>query len=487
MSRVSLQDSINPKPQSEGIAEEHPHQLAPSVGTLLAQDPSSADPIMSSAASSTPSSSSPIMGSPIRFGSYEFTPHSDSSRSTFSDLQGNMEMTFGSVHYNVNAEGILRLLEPPTSPEQQQLEAEARRSSQTIAIDWSSPEPRRGTRVFYTLDNLASTPSHDRRRPSAPSDPLPRRRSTPSSPVDDDDARPSIVRLIQRSRRYRFGVYHSLTRGTSCQAARCVMEPYVQTETYDLENGGSLVFERDLYLVSEKLERPPPRFHGVRIHNTPAGEQQWMITADLKGSSEPPISERILFSFKAYSWVDGLAHALQEGLARVCGQNIAALRGSRFAHFARHDTMGEPMALSSHPVLKIHVQHLDFMLHETRKDLELTRVHSHRAQRALSHHADAIRLLAKDRRSLRLQRAKNVATITHLREKIRTLEVTVRTQQDQIQEMEEDGEDIQGGDDFLSDDNDFEDDEFTDEEDYEFLEAAEDGILPIDVDEDNEE
>ncbi|KAK1665043.1 hypothetical protein QYE76_053202 [Lolium multiflorum] len=239
------------------------------------------------------------------------------------------------------------------------------------------------------------------------------------------------------------------------------MEPYVQTETYDLENGGSLVFERDLYPVFEKLERPPPQFHGVRIHNTPAGEQQhtagWTV---------------LLTPF--------------EGLARVCGQNIAALRGSRFAHFARHDTMGEPMSLSSHPVLKIHVEHLDFMLHETRKDLELTRVHAHRAQMALAHHADAIRLLAKDRRSL-LQRAKNVATITRLREKIRTLEVTVRTQQDQIQEMEEDGEDIQGGDDFLSDDNDFEDDEFTDEEDYEFLESAEDGIIPIDVDEDDEE
>ncbi|KAK1616959.1 hypothetical protein QYE76_022476 [Lolium multiflorum] len=357
------------------------------------------------------------------------------------------------------------------------------------------------------------------------------------------------------------------------------MEPYVQTETYDLENGGSLVFERDLYLVSEKLERPPPQFHGVRIHDTPTGEQQWMITADLKGlqerereinhiatvepsapgvnysllimetamamkmavktavemtpgqfparvpeqrllspelefrdvaapldvfwsfvkreqqwmitadlkgSSEPPISERILFSFKACNWPDGLAHALQEGLARVCGQNIAALRGSRFAYFARHDTMGEPMALSSHPVLKIHVQHLDFMLHETRKDLELTRVHAHRAQMALAHHADAIRMLAKDRKSLRLQRAKKDATISRLREKIRTLEVTVRTQQDQIQEMEEDGEDIQGGDDFLSDDNDFEDDEFTDEEDYAFLESEEDGIIPIDVDEDDE-
>ena len=113
MSRVSLQDSINPKPLTESIAEEHPRQLAPSVGSLSAQDRSSADPAMSSAASSTPSP--PSLGSPIRFGSYEFTPHSDSSRSNFSDLQGNMEMTFGNVHYNVNAEGILRLLESPTS------------------------------------------------------------------------------------------------------------------------------------------------------------------------------------------------------------------------------------------------------------------------------------------------------------------------------------------------------------------------------------
>ncbi|KAK1619922.1 hypothetical protein QYE76_025439 [Lolium multiflorum] len=266
------------------------------------------------------------------------------------------------------------------------------------------------------------------------------------------------------------------------RGAHTRMEPYVQTETYDLENGGSLVFERDLYLVSERLERPPPKFHGVRIHDTPTGEQQWMITADLKGSSEPPISERILFSFKACNWPDGLAHALQEGLARVCGQHIAALRGSRFAYFARHDTMGEPMAPSSHPVLMIHVGHLDLMLHETRKDLERTRVHNQHAQMTVAHHAEAIRMLAKDRKLLRLQRAKKDATIRRLREKIRTLEVTVRTQQDQIQEMEEDGEDIQGGDDFLSDDNDFEDDEFTDEEDYAFLEPEEDGIITIDVD-----
>ncbi|KAK1627132.1 hypothetical protein QYE76_001447 [Lolium multiflorum] len=337
----------------------------------------------------------------------------------------------------------------------------------------ATPGSAAATRGILVLDNDAAHLSDDRRSSQASSDPLLPPPVSSSLAVDDDASGPLTVGLHWEAK--------LMGRG-----AHTRMEPYVQTETYDLENGGSLVFERDLYLVSERLERPPPQFHGVRIHDTPTGEQQWMITADLKGSSEPPISERILFSFKACNWPDGLAHALQEGLARVCGQNIAALRGSRFAHFARHDTMGEPMALSSHPVLKIHVQHLDFMLHETRKELELTRVHNHRAQMALAHHAEAIRMLAKDRKSLRLQRAKKDATIRRLREKIRTLEVTVRTQQDQIQEMEEDGDDIQGGDDFLSDDNDFEDDEFTDEEDYAFLESEEDGIIPIDVDEDDE-
>ncbi|KAK1628093.1 hypothetical protein QYE76_002408 [Lolium multiflorum] len=233
---------------------------------------------------------------------------------------------------------------------------------------------------------------------------------------------------------------------------------------YQLGNGGDLVFERDLDLVSEELGRPHPEFHGVRINNQPGGEPQWMITADLRGKMEPPTSERILFSIKASNWMDGLARALQEALARVCGQNIAALQGTRFAHFARHDTIGEPMALSSHPVLKHHVEHLDFMLHETRKELDNARVHANRTRMALAHHADAIRLLTKDRKSLRLQRAKKDATIARLRAKILTLETTVKAQEDQLKEMEEDGEDIQGGEDFLSDDDDFEEDEFTDEE-----------------------
>ncbi|KAK1617223.1 hypothetical protein QYE76_022740 [Lolium multiflorum] len=80
----------------------------------------------------------------------------------------------------------------------QTLTNRSRRSPQLTVDDPRLPKLCHCTRRLFTLANDASTPSLDRRRPSAPSDPLPRRRSTPSSPVDDDDARPSIVCLIQR-------------------------------------------------------------------------------------------------------------------------------------------------------------------------------------------------------------------------------------------------------------------------------------------------
>ncbi|KAK1615663.1 hypothetical protein QYE76_021180 [Lolium multiflorum] len=169
--------------------------------------------------------------------------------------------------------------------------------------------------------------------------------------------------------------------------------------------------------------------------------------------------------------------------------------------------------------------------------------HANRTHMALAHHADAIKMLAKDRKYTppgtprgrmprqqvcgrnqglwvgvkeerlmeecsgatpgtganvelhntvnilcpNVTRAKKDATIARLRANIVSLETTVKAQEDQLKEMEEEGDDIQGGEDFLSDDDDFEEDEFTDEEDYEFLEAAEDGINLIDVDEDDEE
>ncbi|KAK1680101.1 hypothetical protein QYE76_040949 [Lolium multiflorum] len=57
-------------------------------------------------------------------------------------------------------------------------------------------------------------------------------------------------------------------------------------------------------------------------------------------------------------------------------------------------------------------------------------------------------------------RAKKDATIARLRAKIVSLEATIQAQEEQMREMEDEGEDIQGGEGFLSDDDDFEENQY---------------------------
>ncbi|KAK1668420.1 hypothetical protein QYE76_056579 [Lolium multiflorum] len=344
-------------------------------------------------------------------------------------------------------------------------------SSQSSAR--SSPEkeaaPGRAaaSRRLPIIDNDAAHPSDDRRSSDDGSDPLLPPRSPLLLAVDDDNLQPLDHRLIQRSTQH------------------VPMEP-VNTKFYQLGNGGSLIFEHDLNALSDHLGRPHPEFHGSQIANQPGGELQWIITADLRGKMEPPTSERILFSFMESNWLDGLARGLQEGLARLCGMSGEALKHPRFSHLARRNSAGEPMDMSSHPQLKHHVEHLDFMLYHTQQDLDHSREYANQTHARIIEQGDCIKMLAKDRRTLRQQRAKKDATIDRLRAKIAALEATVKAQEEQMKKMEEDGEDIQGGSNYLSDDDDFEEDENTEGEDYDFLDDEDDDHTPIDVDEEEE-
>ncbi|KAK1696734.1 hypothetical protein QYE76_013431 [Lolium multiflorum] len=266
---------------------------------------------------------------------------------------------------------------------------------------------------------------------------------------------------------------------------RALMEPNepLNTKFYQLGNGGELIFEHDLNALSDFLGRPHPEFHGIQVNDQVGGELQWIITADLRGKLEPPTSERILFSFRESNWLDGLARGLQEALARLCGQNVVRILASRYAHLVRRDAMGVPMELQSHPQLRHHAEHLDYMLYHTQKELDNSRAYANQTHLALITHGDAIKQLSRDRNKLRLKCAKKDVTITRLRAQIASLEATVKAQEEQLMEIEEDevGIDLQGGGAFLSDDDDFEEDEFTEEEDYAFLEPGPDDVIPIDI------
>jgi len=262
------------------------------------------------------------------------------------------------------------------------------------------------------------------------------------------------------------------------------MELLINTKFYQLGNGEDLIFQSDLEILSTFLERPFPEFFGGQTNDQPGGELQWIVMADMRGKMEPPTSERIQFSVRENNWMDGLARAMQEALARLCGQHVNQIRGTRFYHYARHDPMGEPLGVPGHPELRHHAEHLDFMLHEVRKELDNSRAHANQKHREHAEMKDAIKLLAKDRKSLRLQRTKKDSLIARLRTKIAALEQTVKDQETQIKDLEKEGEDIQDADNaYLSDDADFEEDANTDLEDYEFLEPHADDFIQVEDEE----
>ena len=93
------------------------------------------------------------------------------------------------------------------------------------------------------------------------------------------------------------------------------------------------------------------------------------------------------------------------------------------------------MDLPPHPELKYHVEHLDFMLHETRKELDNSRAHANQTQVEHAKRKDTINILAKERKALRQQRTKKDYTIARLRTKIAALEQTVKDQETQLKDL----------------------------------------------------
>ncbi|KAK1661402.1 hypothetical protein QYE76_049561 [Lolium multiflorum] len=126
------------------------------------------------------------------------------------------------------------------------------------------------------------------------------------------------------------------------------------------------------------------------------------------------------------------------------GRGGSLLGPPRGTQILAHDSIGGPRALSPHPELKYHVEDLDFMLHETQKELDNCRVYINQTRAYLAQQTDTIRILSHERKTLRQQCAKKDATIARFRAKIVSLEATVKAQEDQLMELAEEGEE-QGG------------------------------------------
>jgi hypothetical protein len=66
------------------------------------------------------------------------------------------------------------------------------------------------------------------------------------------------------------------------------------------------------------------------------------------------------------------------------------------------------MELQPHPELRHHAEYLDFMLYQTQKDLDASRAYANQTHAHITEQGEAIKLLARDRKTLRQQRAKRM-------------------------------------------------------------------------------
>src|SRR5215217_2074392 len=90
---------------------------------------------------------------------------------------------------------------------------------------------------------------------------------------------------------------------------------------------------------------------------------------------------------------------MQEALARLCGQSINQIKGTRFEFCPRRDANGEPLEAPYHPELKTQLDHLSFMMYDRQQELDNCRDYSNHKSAIIKTKDQTIAMLAKDRKS----------------------------------------------------------------------------------------
>src|SRR3954465_2156747 len=208
------------------------------------------------------------------------------------------------------------------------------------------------------------------------------------------------------------------------------------SKLYQLGNEGDLIFERDLDQLSDLLERPHPEFFGAQLNDQEGEELQWLIVASFRGNIKVPAIEGIQCTIRENNWLDGLIRAMQEALARLCGQSINQIKGTHFEFFPRRHAMGQPLEVPRHPDLKHHVDHLSFMMYDQQKELDNARSYANHNYAIAVKKDQTIAMLVKDHQSRHRQLDKKECIIARLHHRITNLDETIHERDMQLEQRE---------------------------------------------------
>jgi hypothetical protein len=228
----------------------------------------------------------------------------------------------------------------------------------------------------------------------------------------------------------------------------------VFTEQYQLGNGDSLCFERDLTTLTLFLDRLYPEFKGAMLNEHPDGELWWLIRASCRGKKGDLSSPRIKFELVENTWADGLVRAMQEMHTCLCGLHVEEIKGKRFRNFARRDTDGRPANMPGQNEPSTYIDHMDFLLYSTQQEADRARTKANLEHFALVEARSTIRILARDHKSLRRQRNERDQIIEELKANVAKLIEYIESLESHL--GEEEGIDLRKKDNALiSDEDDF--------------------------------
>ena len=81
------------------------------------------------------------------------------------------------------------------------------------------------------------------------------------------------------------------------------------TEFLQVKEKGELMFEKDLYQLSDILGRPAPEFRGAQVDVHDQGNLSWLIESSVRGNIKSPNSRTLIFTTMDASWDEiGRAH-----------------------------------------------------------------------------------------------------------------------------------------------------------------------------------
>lgn len=230
---------------------------------------------------------------------------------------------------------------------------------------------------------------------------------------------------------------------------------------YTVGRTPNAMFEKEIMSICDRVSRPYPVIKGAKEHQ--GVERPWTIFVTIRATKGSPLHKEYHFGFMEKTWEEGKFRALQEISARLCHIHQSQLEETAYHQFGRRKRDGVPDGPSSHGAYSSHSEAVETILFTTQTSLDRARDKLDLKSMQLRDAQSSARVHKRKREDYahryevqkkEIERLRRLLTST--RDRLEELEGSHSRLLERVQELEDEGDDLQGATAFVSDDDDYE-------------------------------